>query len=167
MSLALADALSFEAERQRSAELALINRIQEGLVARIKMEEIYKLVGEEVTRIFDLQGYIVVKYDHAQETMHISSASLEVKDDTARFSSYTRFLIDKKDVIYLKTRDEVMHAYRESNLIENVALPDWHSTLTVPMIVDGVSPVRSCYGAANRTPSANPIFVCSLPLPTQ
>jgi GAF domain-containing protein len=56
MSLALADALSFEAERQRSAELALINRIQEGLVARIKMDEIYKLVGQEVTRIFRPAG---------------------------------------------------------------------------------------------------------------
>jgi PAS domain S-box-containing protein len=138
MSLALADALSFEAERQRSAELALINRIQEGLVARIKMDEIYRLVGDEVVRIFDLQGYIVVDYDHKNELMHIRSASQGVKKDTANFSVYTRYLIEKKEVIYLKNRDEVMHAYHESKLIENVALPDWQSTLTVPMIVNGI-----------------------------
>jgi PAS domain S-box-containing protein len=138
MSLALADALSFEAERQRSAELALINRIQEGLVARVKMDEIYKLVGEEVTRIFNLQGYIVVNYDLARETMHIRSASTGIRKDTAAFSNYTRYLLDKKDVIYLRNHDEVLHAYHDSTLIENVAQPNWQSSLTVPMIVDGV-----------------------------
>jgi PAS domain S-box-containing protein len=138
MSLALADALSFEAERQRSAELALINRIQEGLVARIKMDEIYKLVGEEVTRIFNLQGYIVVNYDLTHETMHIRSASTGILKETAAFSDYTRYLIEKKDVIYLRSSDEVLQAYHDSSLIENVAEPNWQSSLTVPMIVDGV-----------------------------
>jgi PAS domain S-box-containing protein len=138
MSLALADALSFEAERQRAAELALINRIQEGLVARIKMDEIYKLVGDEVTRIFNLQGYIVVNYDQASQTMHIRSASTGIRKETAAFSDYTRYLIEKKDVIYLKNRDEVLRAYEDSTLIENVAQPTWQSSLTVPMIVDGV-----------------------------
>jgi PAS domain S-box-containing protein len=138
MSLALADAISFEAERQRAAELALINRIQEGLVARIKMDEIYRLVGEEVMRIFNLQGYIVVDYNHASETMQIRSASVEVKKSTARFSEYTRFMIEKKDVIYFKTHEMVQRAYHDSHLMENVAEADWQSSLTVPMIVNGV-----------------------------
>jgi PAS domain S-box-containing protein len=138
MSMALADALSFEGERQRSAELALVNRIQEGLVARIKMDDIYRLVGEEVTRIFNLQGYIVVNYDLANETMHIRSASTGIRKDTAAFSDYTRYLIEKKDVIYLRSPDEVLQAYHDSTLIESVAQPNWQSSLTVPMIVDGV-----------------------------
>jgi hypothetical protein len=61
------------------------------------------------------------------ETMHIRSASTGIRKDTAAFSDYTRYLIDKKDVIYLRSPDEVMHAYHDSTLIESVALPNWQS----------------------------------------
>jgi len=47
---------------QRNAELAIINRIQEGLVAQMDLEAIYELVGEQIRAIFSkfdvVIGYI-------------------------------------------------------------------------------------------------------------
>jgi hypothetical protein len=50
LSIALSNALSFEAERKRSAELALINRIQEDLVANLDLNAIYELIAAEAAQ---------------------------------------------------------------------------------------------------------------------
>jgi hypothetical protein len=42
---------------QRNAELAVINSVQESLVARIDIQGIYELVGEKIREIFDAPGY--------------------------------------------------------------------------------------------------------------
>ena len=48
---------------QRNAELALINSIQEGLVAQMDMQGIYDLVGDKVRAIFDAQMIGIGTYD--------------------------------------------------------------------------------------------------------
>lgn len=41
---------------QQNAELAVINSVQRGLVARVDMDAIYELVGEQIRQIFDAQS---------------------------------------------------------------------------------------------------------------
>lgn len=48
---------------QRNAELAVINSVQESLVARMNIEGIYELVGEKIREIFDAQVIDIVMYD--------------------------------------------------------------------------------------------------------
>ena len=62
MSVALENARLFdETQRllketeQRNAELAIINSVQEGLVAKMDMQSIYDLVGDKIQEIFDAQ----------------------------------------------------------------------------------------------------------------
>ena len=43
MAVALLNAKSFEAERQRAAELAIVNGVQAGLAAQLEMQAIYDL----------------------------------------------------------------------------------------------------------------------------
>src|ERR1051325_1516900 len=63
MSVAIENARLFdETQRllketeQRNAELAIINSVQEGLVAKLDMQAIYDLVGNKIRDIFDAQG---------------------------------------------------------------------------------------------------------------
>jgi transcriptional regulator with GAF, ATPase, and Fis domain len=50
--------------KQRNAELALINSVQAGLVAKMDMQGIYNLVGDKIRDIFDAQGVGITIYDN-------------------------------------------------------------------------------------------------------
>ena len=68
ISIALENARYFSETEQRNAELAVINSVQEGLVAEMDMQGIYDLVGEKVRELFDAQGVIIATLDHHAET---------------------------------------------------------------------------------------------------
>ncbi|MEO5691887.1 MAG: GAF domain-containing protein [Usitatibacter sp.] len=55
LAVALLNAKSYEAERQRAAELAIVNSVQSGLAAQLEMQAIYDLVGDKVREIFKAQ----------------------------------------------------------------------------------------------------------------
>jgi len=78
MSVALENARLFdETQRllketeQRAAELAIINSVQEGLVAKLEMQAIYDLVGDKIQKIFDAQGVLIFTFDHLSELTSI------------------------------------------------------------------------------------------------
>jgi len=48
----------------REEELAVINSVQEALVAQLDINEIYNLVGENIRKIFNAQVIDIVTYDH-------------------------------------------------------------------------------------------------------
>ncbi len=49
---------------QRAAELAIINSVQAGLVAKMDMQGIYDLVGDKIRDVFDAQGVGITTYDN-------------------------------------------------------------------------------------------------------
>jgi signal transduction histidine kinase len=55
MSVALENARLFNETEQRNAELAVINSVQQGLVAEMDMQGIYDLVGDRIRDLFDAQ----------------------------------------------------------------------------------------------------------------
>ncbi|MEO6187315.1 MAG: GAF domain-containing protein, partial [Ginsengibacter sp.] len=70
MSVALESARLFDETNrllketeQRTSELAVINSVQEGLVAQMDMQAIYELVGEKIRNIFSAQIIDIVTYD--------------------------------------------------------------------------------------------------------
>ncbi len=68
MSVALENARLFNETEQRNAELAVINSVQEGLVAEMSMRGIYELVGDKIRDLFDAQVAIIAIFDHEQLT---------------------------------------------------------------------------------------------------
>jgi serine phosphatase RsbU (regulator of sigma subunit) len=50
---------------QRTAELALINSVQEGLSAQLTMQQIYDLVGDKLRDTFDAQVVMISQFDPA------------------------------------------------------------------------------------------------------
>jgi transcriptional regulator with GAF, ATPase, and Fis domain len=71
MSVALENARLFDETNrllketeQRTAELAVINSVQEGLVREMNMQAIYDLVGNRICELFDTQTVLIRTFDH-------------------------------------------------------------------------------------------------------
>ena len=67
MSVALENARLFNETEQRNAELAVINSVQEGLVAEMDMQGIYDLVGDRIQELFDAQVVGICNFDHENQ----------------------------------------------------------------------------------------------------
>ena len=70
MSVALENARLFDETNrllketeQRTAELAIINSVQEGLASKLDIQAIYDLVGDKIRDVFDTQGISISFYD--------------------------------------------------------------------------------------------------------
>jgi hypothetical protein len=59
--------LLLEENRQRNAELAVINSIQDGLAARLDVHSIYELAGIQIAEIFPGHGVSLHSYDPATD----------------------------------------------------------------------------------------------------
>jgi GAF domain-containing protein len=68
MSVALENARLFNETEQRNAELAVINSVQQGLVAEMDMQGIYDLVGDRIRELFDAQVTGIVTFNHEDKT---------------------------------------------------------------------------------------------------
>jgi signal transduction histidine kinase/CheY-like chemotaxis protein/putative methionine-R-sulfoxide reductase with GAF domain len=67
MGVALENAKSFQAERQRAAELAVINAVQQALAGELDLQGVYDAVGEQLYQVFShLGGVSIRRYDPAR-----------------------------------------------------------------------------------------------------
>jgi GAF domain-containing protein len=60
---ALSRARAIEETRQRNAELALINSVQEALAGELELQAIYDVVGDKIQEVFDAQVVDIGMYD--------------------------------------------------------------------------------------------------------
>jgi GAF domain-containing protein/CheY-like chemotaxis protein len=70
MSVALENARLFDETTQQNAELAVINSVQEGLAAKLNINEIYQVIGEKLREIFDAQTVGIYTADLNAQIMH-------------------------------------------------------------------------------------------------
>ena len=92
----------FKAEQQRTAELAIINSVQEGLVAKMDMQGIYDLVGDKIREIFDAQVLLIAIFDHTQGVSHApyvveKGERLPIK--SGPFTALERYIIQTRQMI--------------------------------------------------------------------
>ena len=74
MSVALENARLFDETNrllketeQRTAELAVINSVQDGLAKELDMQGIYNLVGDRVQKLFNAQVVLIATFDHEKK----------------------------------------------------------------------------------------------------
>ena len=65
VATALSRARAIEETRQRNAELAVINSVQEGLARQLDMPAMYELVGERIREMFDSSDMYIAVLDRA------------------------------------------------------------------------------------------------------
>ena len=76
LSVALQNAQSFESERQRSAELAIINTVQKALAGELTLQGVYDAVGDKLCEVFHQTIVGIRIYDPAADLLHYVYQSL-------------------------------------------------------------------------------------------
>ena len=106
MGVALLNARSFEAERQRAAELAIINAVQQALAGKLEMQAIYDVVGDRIRDIFDAQAVLVASFDHARdvEVFHYTFEKGQRFDAEPRRIGFVRRRLIETRAPYLNNR---------------------------------------------------------------
>jgi GAF domain-containing protein len=102
MSVALENARLFNEAEQRNAELAVINSVQQGLVAEMDMQGIYDLVGEKIKDLFDSQVTVIASFDHENHTEIFNY----VFEDGKRFHPNVR-VFDQIREAFIQSREPV------------------------------------------------------------
>jgi GAF domain-containing protein/CheY-like chemotaxis protein/ligand-binding sensor domain-containing protein len=122
---------------QRNAELAVINSVQEGLVAQMDMQGIYDLVGDKIREIFNAQVFDIVTYD--REANLIEDRYAFEKGDTTRLGprepkGFRKHVIENRQPLVIN--QDVEQAGREyDNPVLIGEIPK--SLVFVPMIAGG------------------------------
>jgi GAF domain-containing protein/DNA-binding response OmpR family regulator len=144
MSVALESARLFDETNrllketeQRNAELAVINSVQESLVAQLDIKSIYELVGEKIRNIFDAQVIDIVTYDPEKKLIE-DQYSYEKGDRTLvgprEPRGFRKHVIEKSEIFII---NENMHqaAIDYDSPVVIGEMPK--SLLMVPMIATG------------------------------
>ena len=121
MSVALENARLFDETtrllketEQRTAELAVINSVQEGLAKELDMQGIYHLVGDRVQQLFNAQVVIIAGFNLENKTEHFNyffENDEKIKAESRPISKLRQLLIDKKRTIYIPTEENASKDY--------------------------------------------------------
>jgi transcriptional regulator with GAF, ATPase, and Fis domain len=106
---------------QRTAELSVINSVQDGLAKEIEMQGIYELVGEKIRDIFSAQVVDIVTYDRSTDTLQ-DRYSFEKGDRTLAGTwepaGFRRIVIDTGQLLLIN--DDLANKAKEfsSNVLQ-------------------------------------------------
>ncbi len=144
MSVALENARLFDETtrllketEQRNAELAVINSVQESLVAQMDMQGIYTLVGEKMREIFNAQVIDIVTYD--KHTNLITDQYAYEKGDQTLLGprepkGFRRYVIQSGQLLAINKDVEKMRPVYDNTVMVGQAAK---SLVLVPMVAGG------------------------------
>jgi len=95
--------------QQRTAELEIINRVQQGLASKLDIQDIYDLVGDKIRDIFDAQSLMIATFDHTTELTRFDYNGEKGKryyPDPAPFTGLNRRLIRTRAVVLINQNAE-------------------------------------------------------------
>lgn len=141
MSVALKSARLFDETthllketEQRTAELGVINSVQDGLANELNMQAIYNMVGDRIQKIFNAQAVLIAGFDLRGKTEHFNYAyenGEKIKIDTRPINKLREILIGKKHTIHIRTEKEAVDDYKLA-AIDKTKMPK--SLLFVPLL---------------------------------
>ncbi len=135
---ALSRARAIEETRQRNAELALINSVQEALAGELNLQAIYDAVGDRIRDVFDAQVVDIAMLDETSGLLHFPytiERGVRFPDEPIELIGYRKHVMD--------TREPLMIAESTRELAESYGNPlvlagePVRSALFVPLVVGG------------------------------
>jgi len=134
---ALSRARAIEETRQRNAELALINSVQEALAGELELQAIYDVVGDKIQEIFDAQVVDIAVYDEATGTVHFPYAiekGVRIPDEPIELIGFRRHVMETRQSLRID-EDVAAAAERLGNPVLSGEMP--RSVLYVPLVAAG------------------------------
>ena len=111
MSVALENARLFDETKrllneteQRTAELAVINSVQDGLAKELETQSIYTLVGNRILELFDTQTLVIRTFDYDTGLEHFQYAiekGVDLKGEPRPFNWANKQLIQNKKSLFI------------------------------------------------------------------
>src|SRR5438045_213200 len=106
----------------RDEELAVINGVQQGLAARLSMDDIYTLVGDRIRDLFDAQVVVIRTYDYEINLEKINYAiekGERLNIQSRAFDDFARHLIKiKKPLLLNQHFAEYLNKYSDEVVLE-------------------------------------------------
>ena len=138
VGVALSRARAIEETRQRNAELALINSVQEALAGELELQAIYDAVGDRIRDVFDAQVVDIGIYNETSGLVHFPytiERGLRFPDEPIELIGFRKHVME--------TREPLMIAENKPGLAESYGNPGVlsgepsRSMLYVPLVVGG------------------------------
>ena len=137
LSVALENARLVHETRQRNAELALINSVQDALAGELELQAIYDAVGDRIRDVFDAQVVAIDTFDEA--TGLVSSAYIiergeRLHDIPRQPGGFTKHVLETRESILVAENLEA-EAKRYRSGVPVGEMPK--SVLFVPLVTGG------------------------------
>jgi PAS domain S-box-containing protein len=137
LSVALENARLVHETRQRNAELALINSVQDAIAGELDTQAIYDAVGDNIREIFDAQAVQINTIDEATGLMHfpyVLERGERLHAEPAPPGGFTRHVLEKREPLLI-TENLDSESERYGAVISAGEAPK--SVLFVPLLVGG------------------------------
>jgi PAS domain S-box-containing protein len=137
LSVALENARLVHETRQRNAELALINSVQEAIAGELDDQAIYDAVGDKIQEIFDAQAVQINTLEEATGLMHfpyVLERGERLHAEPAPPGGFTRHVLEKREPLLI-TENLEAESQRYGAVISAGEAPK--SVLFVPLVVGG------------------------------
>jgi PAS domain S-box-containing protein len=137
LSVALENARLVHETRQRNAELALINSVQDAIAGELDDQAIYDAVGDKIREIFDAQAVQINTLDEATGLMHfpyVLERGERLHAEPAAPGGFTRHVLEKREPLLI-TENVEGETERYGAVISAGEAPK--SVLFVPLLVGG------------------------------
>src|SRR6266511_3038541 len=134
---ALSRARAIEETRQRNAELALINSVQEAIAGELEPQAIYDAVGDKIQEVFDAQVAAIATLDETSGLVHYSyiiERGERLQAEPLSPAGFTKHVLETREPLLLT---ENLEAEAERYGSHIVAGEMAKSVLFVPLVVGG------------------------------
>ena len=138
LSVALENARLVDETRQRNAELALINSVQEALAGELELQAIYDAVGDRIRDVFDAQVVDIGIYDEPSGLVHFLytiERGVRFPDEPIELIGFRKHVIETRETLMIEeSTAEVAERYGNPRVLSG---EPGKSTLFVPLVVGG------------------------------
>ncbi len=137
LSAALENARLVHETRQRNAELALINSVQEAIAGELDQQAIYDAVGDRIQEIFDAQGVSIATLDEATGLVHhpyIIERGERLEAEPVPAAGFTGHVLETRNSVLI-VEDLLAEAERYGSVVDVGEAPK--SVLFVPLMTGG------------------------------
>jgi PAS domain S-box-containing protein len=138
LSVALENARLVHETRQRNAELALINSVQEAIAGELDQQAIYDAVGDRIRDVFDAQAVGISMFDATSGLMHdryFIERGQRLQTEPWTLSGFTKHVMETRESILVVENNQAVAQRYGSEVIEGTEAPK--SVLFVPLVVSG------------------------------